>query len=510
MHKTRITALTLLLTTALAIATIPMLVPTFAATDGWTLVTDSRPLKAYPDLKELVWQKNASMPPNGQYDKIGLHRLIKTGTAPKAVVLIIPGDTSNGEALASNPTTENFTKYETYSQAIYWANRGLDVYTMDFRKHFLPNNLPINASQLALMKDWGWDVWISDIKEAVGKVKEVSGARKVFMAGLSVGGLETVNYAAKYWKEDLRGLILLESAVNWTRISNPTNSYNLTKALDDATAGGNWYQESVTLSSRVTCQAALDNPGAPAPNITGFPPINPMTNKTWANVTEFLTFVFHYFPGYPTAGFSNLYGGYGNITQLLYAFANCDRFMPTRLSLESNAMDDWVNCPYFAYDYTEHYKEIDVPFITFVSGKAANSTGSFQFVEKPFATSDMTKIMLTNYGHYDVFYGRYAYRDVSQVALDWMLSRYQAPAASAFCDVTVLPGWTWYFFAHSNGGIGAHTYQWYEGTTLLQGQTSMVLPVTKTSPGTYTFICKVTDSEGTTANSNTVTLTVLG
>ncbi len=86
----------------------------------------------------------------------------------------------------------------------------------------------------------------------------------------------------------------------------------------------------------------------------------------------------------------------------------------------------------------------------------------------------------------------------------------QQPAASAFTSVTVLPGWTWNFFAHSNGGVGPYSFQWYEGTALLQGQTSMVLTVTKTVPGTYTFYCKVIDAEGTTANSNAVTLTVIG
>jgi plastocyanin len=38
----------------------------------------------------------------------------------------------------------------------------------------------------------------------------------------------------------------------------------------------------------------------------------------------------------------------------------------------------------------------------------------------------------------------------------------------------------------------------------------MVLTVTKTAPGTYTYYCKITDSEGTTANTNNVTLTVMG
>jgi pimeloyl-ACP methyl ester carboxylesterase len=86
----------------------------------------------------------------------------------------------------------------------------------------------------------------------------------------------------------------------------------------------------------------------------------------------------------------------------------------------------------------------------------------------------------------------------------------QIVQASAFCNVTVLPGWTWYFFAQGAGGVGALTYQWFEGSTLLQGQTSMVLAVTKITPGTYAYFCKVTDSTtGSAINSNTVYLTVL-
>jgi hypothetical protein len=81
--------------------------------------------------------------------------------------------------------------------------------------------------------------------------------------------------------------------------------------------------------------------------------------------------------------------------------------------------------------------------------------------------------------------------------------------ASAFCNVSVMTGQTWYFFTHSVGGVGAYTYQWYEGTTLMTGQTSMLLAVNKATAGTYTYTCKVTDIQGTTATTNTVTLTVI-
>ncbi len=83
------------------------------------------------------------------------------------------------------------------------------------------------------------------------------------------------------------------------------------------------------------------------------------------------------------------------------------------------------------------------------------------------------------------------------------------PSASAFSNATVLPGWTWRFFVHSSGGDAPYTYQWYENTTLLTGQTSMVLAATKATPGAYTFYCRVTDARGATANSNNVTLTVM-
>ena len=143
---------------------------------GWSLVTDARAMKAYPDLKEYVWQKNASMAPNGQYDKIGLHRLVKTGITPKGVVFITTGPSCNGaEQIISNPPTDNFTLTENYSTPIYWANRGFDVYAIDYRTHFVP--VTLNLTKCRSCANWGCDQWISDTKEAVDKVKEVSGAK---------------------------------------------------------------------------------------------------------------------------------------------------------------------------------------------------------------------------------------------------------------------------------------------------------------------------------------------
>jgi hypothetical protein len=85
----------------------------------------------------------------------------------------------------------------------------------------------------------------------------------------------------------------------------------------------------------------------------------------------------------------------------------------------------------------------------------------------------------------------------------------KAPAVSAFSSATVMTGQTWYFFAHYSGGVVPYKFQWYEGTAILASQTSMLLPVTKTTAGIYTYTCQVMDADGNTASSNAITLTVL-
>ena len=303
-------AVAVLLIIGLIITAIPIMVPsTKAANDNaWTLVTDGRGIKSYPDLREYVWQKNASLAPNGAFDKIGLHRLVSTTIAPKGVIFINPGAWGSGEQLISTPPESNFTASENSSQPIYWANRGFDVYSIDYRAHFVPANA--TTSQLSFMLNWGWDQWISDTKEAVDKAKQVSGVNKVLMAGISFGGDTTMNYASVYWKQDLRGIILLDPTFNGTQgnpivtnIGKETNTFNLTKSLAGVNLAGAWSFEAYSSWGVIPSGAvfiekyALENPNAPAeypPGTPLQPTINPMTNQTWANISEWNAYTLYY------------------------------------------------------------------------------------------------------------------------------------------------------------------------------------------------------------------------
>ena len=287
------------------------------------------------------------------------------------------------------------------------------------------------------MLNWGWDQWISDTKEAVEKAKQISGAAKIFMAGISMGGETTMDYAALYGQTDLCGIILLDPTFNGTqgnpivtKLGGETNTYNLTKAISALNQSAAWSYEAfstwgVLPSGAVFIEKyALENPNAPAeypPGTPLQPTINPMTNKTWTNITEWNAYkIYTVFKGQAGA-FANNFGGYSNTTLVAQKLASADRFWPTRMIVEGYAFRDWINCPYVTYDFDDHYKEINVPLLAFASELYQNRTGTFRFVNG-INTNDFTGIYLPKYSHTDVIMGTYSVRDVSQPTLDWMIN----------------------------------------------------------------------------------------
>jgi hypothetical protein len=410
-----------------------ILIQSSQAQSSWTLTTDSRSLKAYPNLKESIWQKNATMAPNGPYDKIGLHRLVQTNSTPVGVILMTGCPTwGTGEFFISNPSSDNWTKYENFSQAIYWANRGFDVYAIDYRTHFPPK--PVNTTQASYTANWTWDVWVSDIKEAANQVKQISGANKFFIVGQCSGAEAALNYATKYWQTDLKGIITED--FNFLGVpgypiigtTNTTNTYNLTQAINNMTATSNWiYPSAVNLTALSPLSSyALQNPGAPAqypPGTPLQPTNNPATNNSWANITEwYSSAVQNNFgqTGLPPGFYANIAAGYGNTSQFEYCIANTE-IIPERLILENIAMADWVNCTYLSYDYNDHYSEIAVPILAFEAANFANATGTFRFINGT-ATNDFTGVILAKYGHTDLFFGTNSSQTVSQPALTWMIN----------------------------------------------------------------------------------------
>jgi hypothetical protein len=399
--------------------------------DDWTLIHDGRSVKLYPELREYVWE--TERPPFGSYDRIGLHRLVKEGIKPEGVVFLLPGTWSNGEQLTSNPPDDYWTHDEDHSFAFFLANRNFDVYAIDYRTHFVP--LYLNPEDLSFMADWGWDQWIGDIKKAVELAKEVSGVKKIFIAGDSFGGSAAMNYASVYWEEDLKGILLRDGGTGAKYPFLVTNTSNLPAAIAYIKATGAWITEvGGSPGSTFLIKYADENPTAPAvfppwqpyypwPSYyTGapLPPgINNHTGLPFANIAEWAAWSIYYAWGVGVV--SNIYGGYGDPAVMIHVDATFDRYWPTRLGLESAAISDWDNCPYVTFDFDDHYHEIDVPLLGFTSGLFGfKYWGPFvHWIANP----DFTGYYLWGYGHLDVYSGEYSKEQVSEPTYEWLMNR---------------------------------------------------------------------------------------
>lgn len=102
----------------------------------------------------------------GGHDRIGLHRLVDPSRIPKAAVVLFPGTNSNAGNITCDKFIENtLVSIERHKNdpdlkdralaleeelpsakerliARYLAANGYDVFTMDYRTHFVPMETP--------------------------------------------------------------------------------------------------------------------------------------------------------------------------------------------------------------------------------------------------------------------------------------------------------------------------------------------------------------------------------
>ncbi len=428
---------------------------------GWTLTTQS--VASYPNLEESIYTASVAdaqgITPAPSYDQIAVLRLVKTGINPIGVVFILPGTWSNGDQMISNPPGNIgdgrlWFVYNQYDIAYYLANRGFDVYSMDYRTHFVepylaatyPNATPdpndpsglghdYTPTELSFMQYWGWGVWISDISKAVQLIKTVSGQSKIFIGGESFGGQAAMNYASEYWSTDLKGIILLDGGqiVAASSFSLPTQAAAMTETQA-------WYEEegetSTTTTGTIFLQRFADQypyypTGIPTyPNLSDlftqtiyttnfFGLTNGAVSNTWnVDATTGL-------PLTPAAAVSVL----GND---IHTMATFDRYWPTLLTLEQNVMDIFpdctstgnINCSGITtdFDYVANYKNIDVPLIMFRS----SLFGQYVFIPPVpginYAGTDVTATVLPNYGHLDMFCGARSSIDISEPVYQWLIT----------------------------------------------------------------------------------------
>ena len=83
---------------------------------------------------------------------------------------------------------------EAHNLWVFLANRGVEVFAIDYRTRFIPPDTP--PTGLASLRTWGVDAFTGDITAAAALARKESGREKLFVAGFSRGVFLAYAYAA--------------------------------------------------------------------------------------------------------------------------------------------------------------------------------------------------------------------------------------------------------------------------------------------------------------------------
>lgn len=169
------------------------------ASNQWNLISTT---DVGTTLQETLWTQRFA--PSAKYMTVGLRRLcLKDGSANQGVVVYLP---PSGTSARLYKIKENYE--ENHDFRIYLANRGYDVFSVDYRSSFIEKG----ETDLISMAGFRTAVTLIDIQHAIEYAKELSGASKVFLTGHSTGARYVYFYACARWEKDLAGMIPMDGS----------------------------------------------------------------------------------------------------------------------------------------------------------------------------------------------------------------------------------------------------------------------------------------------------------
>lgn len=342
-------------------------------------VRSARTFKHAPGAYEFVYEEGRGPSP---FDRIGLHRTTRgprPSAHPQIVMLYLPGMNMNGEIAVDD---------SRYSLRLYLAQHGVDVWSFDYRTHFVPPSA--QQSDLIELKDWTKELFESDIAEAVRFIRASTGRRKIFVVGFSRGVEFASLYAAMHPK-DVQALVLIDGVINYGRPGAPARGVY---ADDLASSSMKWEERDALLKT------VINDPDGPAPD-TQYP-----------SAADDLKHVV-YDPSLMSrpGALSNPFGGFADPEVLAKVLIRFDRYWPAIQDYEIS----------FTQPMVEALWNSRIPVLAFCSTNVAHSWPSRVTVSaQSTGSEDVTVKHLDHWGHLDVMHGTHAREAVFAPTLEWL------------------------------------------------------------------------------------------
>jgi pimeloyl-ACP methyl ester carboxylesterase len=182
------------------------------------------------------------------FDKIGLHHVAvgkEPPSDPAMVILYLPGTNMNGVVAPDDVK---------HSLALYLASHGVDFWAMDYRTHYVPPDK--TGDDLKELKGWTYDLFASDIEQAVNFVCAHTHHGKIVLAGFSRGVTNEYLYTALH-PENVAGIVALDGFISSRAPKEPPADGDY---ADDIGGAHLTYDKRKALMELV-----IGNPDGPAP-----------------------------------------------------------------------------------------------------------------------------------------------------------------------------------------------------------------------------------------------------
>lgn len=343
-----------------------------------------------PGITETVWR--TAVAPGGQFDWVGLHRFRQIDRLSVAVLFYLPGTNMNGQLAVGD---------ENHNLWLYLANRGVTVYTMDYRTHFVPHDT--NAS-LEFMRDWTMAAFVNDAGLLVTEVKKQNPGLPLFISGFSRG----VSFAyALAGRLEFAGLIALDG------------SFKRFQSVDFDLAGAlKQFQQRQDYASSLAKKGFAWRYGL----MTGAyqDPDAPALDEKYGTVGEQLAEVLHMAWG--PGALANTRNNLTPIRILAKHMADFDWYYPRVQDIEGRSLASRADDP--NTDLDNHFGKMKLPILYFGSGNfGAISLLNGIYSAAHSGSKDVTVNVLEGYGHQDVLVATSAKEEVYEVVLEWIKNR---------------------------------------------------------------------------------------
>lgn len=194
-----------------------------------------------------------------------VHRMRRPG-ASRGAILLMPGGGSNFAFYATSEDGEE----EQDSFAGFFVLHGFDVWGYSPRTRGLAPGACSGTVNCSGMANWGMQAVMNDARYIRERIREVHGADRPVLAGLSLGAMSTLallNAAPHEWAGAVIWEGMLYSADPGIRAANQVSCDD----IEDRIAAGEIWDETLYPIVRLVYDLSIANPSGPTP-LAGFPP----------------------------------------------------------------------------------------------------------------------------------------------------------------------------------------------------------------------------------------------